>query len=112
MQAKLPLDKKALDQIQSGAISEKGVDGLASSLHITTRHLLRIIKAKTGYTPTQLNQARRLHEAQLLVQKTNIPITKVAFSCEFTSLRQFNDVFKQMFKTTPREMRKNSSIKP
>lgn len=112
MQAKPPLDKKALDQIKSGAISEKGVDGLASSLHITARHLRRIVKAKTGYTPTQLDQARRLYEARLLVQRTKISITEVAFSCEFASLRQFNDVFKQAFKTTPREMRKNSSIKP
>lgn len=100
------LGKNAIDQIKSGVINEGGVNGLADTLNISARHLRRIVKAKTGSTPMQLNQARRLHDVKLLVQKTKMPITEIAFCCDFLSLRQFNDAFKEAFKMTPRQMRK------
>jgi AraC family transcriptional regulator of adaptative response / DNA-3-methyladenine glycosylase II len=98
---------RALDQINAGAISVKGVKGLATSLNISVRHLSRIVKAKTGSSPLELNQARRLHDALMLLQKTKLSIIDIAFNCDFASLRQFNDDFKGTFNITPREMRKN-----
>lgn len=100
------LDVEALKQINSGAITEKGAVGLASSLDITARHLRRIVKAKTGSTPTKIDRDRRLQDAKILLQKTKLSVVAVAFNCDFASLRQFNDVFKAAYKVTPREMRK------
>jgi len=100
------LDVEALAQINSGAISEKGVAGLASSLHITARHLRRIVKAKTGSSPSKLDRDRRLQQAKQLLQKTKLSIVAVAFNCDFASLRQFNDVFKVTYHITPSQMRK------
>jgi len=104
------LDAKAVREIGSGAITKKGVLGLAASLDITTRHLRRIVKAKTGSTPVKLDRDRRLQDAKSLLQKTNLSVVAVAFNCDFASLRQFNDVFKAVYKITPREMRKKYRV--
>lgn len=38
---------------------------------------------------------------------TKIPITDIAFTADFSSIRQFNDAFKQHFSTTPTLLRKH-----
>lgn len=106
------LDMQALAQINAGALSEMGVVSLASSLHITTRHLRRIIKAKTGSSPGKLDRDRRLRQAKQLLQRTKLSIVAVAFNCDFASLRQFNDAFKVAYNLTPSQMRKNSNKSP
>jgi AraC family transcriptional regulator of adaptative response / DNA-3-methyladenine glycosylase II len=104
------LDVQALQQIANGAISKGGVSSVANSLHITTRHLSRIIKAKTGSSPTLLDRKRRLYDANILLQKSKMPIIAIAFSCEFGSLRQFNEHFKATYKMTPSQARKNYKL--
>jgi AraC family transcriptional regulator of adaptative response / DNA-3-methyladenine glycosylase II len=100
------LSLEILDNIDAGAINDKGVHGLADSLHISERHLRRIVQDRTGSSPHSLNKTKRLTLAKLLITQTKLPITDIAFSAEFSSLRQFNDVFKDTFNVTPREMRK------
>ncbi len=100
------LSSEILDNIDAGAVNDKGVHGLADSMHISERHLRRIVQDRTGASPLHLDRARRLATAKLLITRTKLPIIDVAFSSEFSSLRQFNDVFKQTFKISPSEMRK------
>ena len=95
-----------LDRIDAGGINDQGVHGLADSLHISERHLRRIVQDRTGNSPLHLNKTKRLSAAKLLLTQTKLPIVDVAFSSEFSSLRQFNAVFKQAFKISPSEMRK------
>lgn len=102
------LSLEVLDHIDAGAINDKGVHGLADSLHISERHLRRIVHDRTGSSPLSLNKTKRLTMAKLLVTQTKLPITDIAFSAEFSSLRQFNDVFKDAFNISPREMRKTT----
>ncbi len=98
-----------LGNIDAGAISSKGVHGLADSLHISERQLRRIVHDSTGVSPLGLNKTKRLNMAKLLITQTELPIIDVAFSADFSSLRQFNDVFKQTFKISPSEMRKTAA---
>ncbi len=100
------LSQEILGNIDAGAINERGVHGLADSLHISERHLRRIVHDRTGTSPVRLNKAKRLRTAKRLITQTKLPIVDVAFSADFSSLRQFNDVFKDAFKTSPHEMRK------
>ncbi|HSX16894.1 MAG TPA: Ada metal-binding domain-containing protein [Patescibacteria group bacterium] len=101
-----------LSNIELGGINDKGVHGLASSLHISERHLRRIVQERTGTSPLRLNMAKRMDAAQMLVTQTKLPIIEIAFSTEFSSLRQFNDVFKHAFKTSPSGMRKTALRTP
>jgi len=100
------LSVEVLDSIDTGALDEQGVRGLADSLHISERHLRRIVQDRKGVSPTSLNNTRRLAIALSLIRETKLPIIDVAFRADFASLRQFNDVFKDAFKVSPREMRK------
>ncbi len=100
------LSLEILDRIDDGAINDQGVQGLADSLDISERHLRRIVHDRTGTSPLRLNKSRRLAEAKMLITHTKLPITDIAFNTEFSSLRQFNDVFKQAFNVSPSEMRK------
>lgn len=103
---KRELSLAILEHIETGAINDHGVHGLADSLHISERHLRRIVKDKTGTSPIHLAQVKRLNKAKRLVTQTSLPITDVAFRSDFSSLRQFNTVFKHTFHMSPREMRK------
>lgn len=107
---KYDLSVEILDSIDAGGINDKGVHGLADSLHVSERHLRRIVQAKTGTSPLHLNDTKRLSTAKRLVMQTTLPIIDIAFMSEFSSLRQFNDVFKNAFKASPRQMRKAASL--
>ncbi len=102
------LSSAVLNGINDGSMNEKGVHGFAESLHISERHLRRLVHDRTGASPTTLNNTRRLEAAKALITQTNLPIIDVAFRSEFASLRQFNDVFKEVFKISPRQMRKKA----
>lgn len=106
------LSRAVLGCINAGLLNDRGVDGLAQSLHISEQHLRRIVRSKTGTSPVRLNNERRLKTAKRLTIQTDLPITEVAFSAGFSSIRQFNNEFKKAFKTTPREMRKVASLLP
>ena len=106
------LSTKILDSIEAGAINDKGVWGLAHSLHVSEQHLRRIVRNKTGASPIHLNNQRRLKIAKQLTVQTELPITEVAFRAGFSSIRQFNDEFKKAFKVSPREMRTITSLLP
>jgi AraC family transcriptional regulator of adaptative response / DNA-3-methyladenine glycosylase II len=105
------LSVEILDSINAGEINNKGVHGLADSLHISERHLRRVVQDRTGSSPASLNKAKRLCVAKLLITQTKLSIIDVAFTAEFSSLRQFNDVFKDAFKTSPHKMRKAALLK-
>ncbi len=106
------LSIEILSNIDAGGVSEKGVHGLADSMHISERHLRRIVQARTGISPTGLNNAKRLGAARLLVAESTLPIIDIAFRTDFASLRRFNDAFKTAFKISPREMRKAALLAP
>lgn len=104
------LSIEILNSIDAGAINDLGVHGLADSLHISERHLRRIVWDRTGTSPVRLNRTKRLGIAKGLILETKLSITDIAFNAGFSSLRQFNDVFKGAFETSPSEMRRVASV--
>jgi|GEM_PF-1692173 len=109
-QQKDRLSAEILTRIATGALTENGVHGLADALHISERQLRRIVRQKTGVSPTSLNNTNRLTIAKSLVLETSLPIIDIAFRSDFASLRQFNDTFKEAFKISPSKMRKASLL--
>ena len=109
---KTDLSHKVMHSIAAGAIHDQGVRGLAETLHISERHLRRIVRKQTGSSPLRVDTAKRLEAAKWLITGTNLPITDIAFTTDFSSLRQFNGVFKHAFNMTPRTMRRIVSSTP
>lgn len=96
---------RAMRLIEDGVVDRDGVDGLATRLGYTARHLNRILTAEFGASPLALARAHRTQTAHKLLTETGVPITQVAFLSGFSSIRQFNDAARQVFGRTPSEIR-------
>src|SRR6266516_2434772 len=100
------LAARALRLIAAGVVDSDGVDGLASRLATSPRHLHRQLVAEVGAGPLALARTRRAQTARLLIDQTDLPVTDVAFSAGFASIRQFNDSIRVAFGATPTELRR------
>jgi len=97
---------RALRLIDEGYLDTHDVDGLAARLGMTARHLRRLFTLHLGTTPIALAQARRVHFARRLLDDTALPITEIALSAGFGSLRRFNAAFRRSFAASPSELRR------
>ena len=100
------LAARALRGIQSGVVDTEGVPGLARRLAVSERHLHRILVAEIGVGPLRLARTRRAQTARMLVEHTDLPLSTVAFSAGFASIRQFNEVMAAEFGCPPSELRR------
>lgn len=82
-------------------------DKFAALFGVSARHLRRLFQDEIGKTPKQISFENRLNLARKLIIETSLPITQIAFASGFTSIRRFNDAFKQRFKKSPRLIRRN-----
>ncbi|WP_431074034.1 DNA-3-methyladenine glycosylase 2 family protein [Microbacterium phyllosphaerae] len=96
---------RAMRLIASGVVEREGVSGLASRLGYSTRHLTRLLSTELGAGPLALARAHRAHTARMLLVGTDLPISDVAFSAGFASIRQCNDTIREVFGLTPGALR-------
>jgi len=97
---------RAMRLIRDGAVEREGVTGLARRLGFSERHLHRQLVAELGAGPLALARAQRAQTARLLIETTALPFTDVAFAAGFPSIRQFNELVREVFATTPTELRR------
>lgn len=96
---------RAIRLINDGAIDQHGVSGLAHQLGYSTRHLTRIVRDETGAGPLALARAHRAQTARVLLTQTAMPISDIAFSAGFSSIRQFNDTIRKVYDLSPQQVR-------
>lgn len=82
-------------------------DRFADLFGVTARHLRRLFIEEIGKTPKQLSFENRLNLSRKLITETALPISEAAFAAGFKSIRRFNDAFKDRFKKSPNEIRRN-----
>lgn len=98
--------RRAMELIDAGALDDGDVASLAARLHVGDRHLRRLFAMETGTSPNEIARHRRLRRARHLIESTDMPISDVAFSAGYASLRQFNDSIRTGFGTTPSALRR------
>ncbi|MBV8196227.1 MAG: helix-turn-helix domain-containing protein [Candidatus Dormibacteraeota bacterium] len=98
--------RRALRLIDEGALDDASVDELALRLGVGARHLDRLFATHVGVAPISVAQTRRLHFAKQLLDETDLPITRIAMTSGFGSLRRFNEAFRAAFRSTPRAARR------
>jgi AraC family transcriptional regulator, regulatory protein of adaptative response / DNA-3-methyladenine glycosylase II len=98
--------KKALQLIYDGYLHEHSVPDLAEKLSLSERHLRKLFQDNIGISPSKIDRYNKILFAKKLLLHSNQSITDIAFASGFGSLRQFNDVFKASFNTTPSAIRK------
>src|SRR5690349_734144 len=103
---------RAMRLIADGLVEREGVEGLASRLGFSARHLTRLLSRELGAGPLALARAQRAQHARTLVESTDWPLQEVAFASGFASVRQFNDTVREVYDATPTELRSLSRTRP
>jgi AraC family transcriptional regulator of adaptative response / DNA-3-methyladenine glycosylase II len=98
--------RRALRLIHEGALDGGTVDELALRVGVGARHLDRLFAEHVGVSPVAVAQTRRLHFAKQLLDETSLPITQVAMTAGFGSLRRFNEAYRAVFRCTPSATRR------
>ncbi len=97
---------RAMRLIADGVVDRAGVSGLAGSLAVSERHLHRTLVETVGAPPLALARSQRAQTARVLIETTTLPFTEIAFAAGFASVRQFNDTTRQVFDSTPSDLRR------
>ncbi len=99
---------RALKLIAEGALdeSEAGVEAFAEKLGVGGRQLRRLFSQHLGASPIAVAQTRRVLFAKQLIHDTQLPMTEVALSAGFGSVRRFNETFAKLFGRPPSALRR------
>jgi AraC family transcriptional regulator of adaptative response / DNA-3-methyladenine glycosylase II len=82
---------------------------IAERLGVTDRHLRRIFQTTHGVSPHDYLTTQRLLLAKQLLTDTRLPVTQVALSSGFDSLRRFNAAFVEHYRLNPTQLRREGS---
>lgn len=96
---------RAMRLIGDGVVEREGVDGLATRLGYSQRHVARMLTDELGAGPLALARSNRAHTARILIETTEMPMSDIAFASGFSSIRQFNDSVRDTYALTPTQMR-------
>jgi len=103
--------ERALRLVEAGALDEAGVEVLADRLGIGARHLNRLFRKYLGASPSQVAKTARIQRAKRLIDGTDLPMTEIALTAGFRSLRRFNAVFAEIYKRPPSAMRRSRPVR-
>ncbi len=96
---------RGLRLISDGALDRGSVEELSDRLGVTPRHLSRLFLRHLGASPKAIAQTRRLHFAKKLLDETDLPMTEIALSAGYGSVRRFNDHVISVYGRTPSMLR-------
>ena len=101
---------RALRLIERGFLDDgQGVEDLAGTLGMTPRHLRRLFARYAGASPTAVATTRRVQRAKTLVDETAMPMSAIAFTAGFASIRRFNAAFRAVYRRPPTAVRRRRS---
>ncbi|WP_068280761.1 AlkA N-terminal domain-containing protein [Aldersonia kunmingensis] len=103
------LSARAMRLIADGTVDRVGVAGLAAALGYSSRQLTRTLTEELGAGPLALARSHRAQTARLLIQRTDMPLSDIAFAAGFSSIRQFNDTVREVFAVTPTRLREEAA---
>ncbi len=97
---------RALRLISDGALDRSDVESLATRVGVGDRQLRRLFEQHLGASPRAVAQTRRVHFARRLLDQTDLPMSEVALSAGFASVRRFNAAMRDTFHLAPTELRR------
>lgn len=83
----------------------------AEKLHVTSKHLNRVVKNLLGKTVTEKISERIILEAKRQILHTNLPLTDIAESLGFNDYTYFSKLFKKTTGLTPTAFLKSYSVR-
>src|SRR6476620_1410441 len=103
---------RAMRLISDGVSDREGVEGLARRVGYTPRHLTRSLNGEHGAGPLALARAKRAQTARVLIETTDLTYADIAFAAGFSSIRQFNETIREVYASSPPELRGHRGGKP
>ena len=91
----------ALKMIYDGYLNFHSVADLAGELKVSDRHLRKLFIENLGVPPVKIAKYHRAMFAKKLLMFSRQTVTDIAFASGFGSIRQFNQVFKEIFGIAP-----------
>jgi len=102
------LVNKALKLIYDGYLNYHSLKELSKELMVSDRHLRKLFIENLGIPPIKIAKYHRALFAKKLLIFSDQSITDIAFASGFGSIRQFNQVFKEIFNTSPSSLKKGN----
>ena len=102
----LPTIETAQQYIHQHFSENISLQQLAQHCHTSAFHFSRIFKAVINMSPHQYLLGIRLQHAKILLTTSAKPVGDIAFECGFNSLEHFATAYKQQFKISPTQHRK------
>jgi transcriptional regulator GlxA family with amidase domain len=96
-----PLVRRVMDEVTADPSIPSGVDALAASAGISTRHLTRLFRRETGMTPGQYVDAVRLEAAKALLSSGTASVEEIAQQAGFGSSETMRRVFQNSLGVSP-----------
>ena len=101
----LPLPRKIKQISQAYYENNYSLQKCAQQLDMSERQIHRIFIKYYGLPPSEFFHQQRLLLAHKLLISTSLSMTNIAFASGFNSIRRFNEVIMQTYKTTPSDIR-------
>ena len=101
----------ALKMIYDGYLNFHSVADLAGELKVSDRHLRKLFIENLGVPPVKIAKYHRAMFAKKLLMFSRQTVTDIAFASGFGSIRQFNQVFKEIFGIAPSAVKKENTEK-
>lgn len=99
---------KSIEFVEQHLYDKISVHEIAAASHYSTYHFSRIFKALVGDTPKEYLRKRRLTVSAKRLLEEDISILDLALDCQFDSQEAFTRAFKDLFKITPAQYRKQN----
>jgi len=92
--------------LQKNFLSKRKVNGYASMMNLSPKHLTDMVKKATGRTPRQIINDVLLLEAKVLLGSTDKTATQISQELQFEDQSHFSHFIKQQTGYTARQLRK------
>lgn len=102
----MPVLKSLIEGIRKHPEKSWDFEKEAGKCHISSTHFRRVFKAVTGVPPQQFLIINRLRKATELLVRTTEPVSTVGELCGIENMFYFSRVFKEKYKISPKEYRR------
>ena len=112
MSGNIKIVMSAIDYIENHLHEKLDLETVARQIHYSKYHLHRLFTSTVGLTIHHYIQRRQLSEAAKLLVFSDRPILEIALIAGYESQQSFSDIFKAMYKKSPRKYRAEEEFYP